>query len=97
MNASVILLISACIYLAIGVPVAFALGLSTVTALMRMTGMGQNSSLGLLSSSTPVLSSHRAPSSVSPWMKARIKKNRPSYLQNLWMSCALSKVYIHIA
>jgi tripartite ATP-independent transporter DctM subunit len=34
MNASVVLLISACIYLAIGVPVAFALGLSTVTALL---------------------------------------------------------------
>ena len=34
MNASVILLISACIYLTIGVPVAFALGLSTVTALL---------------------------------------------------------------
>lgn len=34
MSASVILLISACIYLAIGVPVAFALGLSTVTALL---------------------------------------------------------------
>ena len=34
MNASVILLISACIYLAIGVPVAFALGLSTITALL---------------------------------------------------------------
>lgn len=34
MNASAILLISACIYLAIGVPVAFALGLSTVTALL---------------------------------------------------------------
>lgn len=34
MNASVILLISACIYLAIGVPVSFALGLSTVTALL---------------------------------------------------------------
>lgn len=34
MNASVILLISACIYLAVGVPVAFALGLSTVTALL---------------------------------------------------------------
>ncbi len=33
MSASVILLISVCIYLAIGVPVAFALGLSTVTAL----------------------------------------------------------------
>jgi len=33
-NASVILLISACIYLAVGVPVAFALGLSTVTALL---------------------------------------------------------------
>ena len=31
MSASVILLISACIYLAVGVPVAFALGLSTVT------------------------------------------------------------------
>jgi len=34
MSASVILLISACIYLAIGVPVAFALGLSTITALL---------------------------------------------------------------
>jgi tripartite ATP-independent transporter DctM subunit len=34
MSASLILLISACIYLAIGVPVAFALGLSTVTALV---------------------------------------------------------------
>ena len=34
MSASVVLLISACIYLAIGVPVAFALGLSTVTALL---------------------------------------------------------------
>ena len=34
MNASVVLLISACVYLAIGVPVAFALGLSTVTALL---------------------------------------------------------------
>ena len=34
MSASVILLISACIYLAIGVPVAFALGLATVTALL---------------------------------------------------------------
>lgn len=34
MNASVVLLISACIYLAIGVPVAFALGLSTITALL---------------------------------------------------------------
>ena len=34
MSASVILLISACIYLAVGVPVAFALGLSTVTALL---------------------------------------------------------------
>jgi C4-dicarboxylate transporter DctM subunit len=34
MSASVILLVSACIYLAIGVPVAFALGLSTVTALV---------------------------------------------------------------
>jgi tripartite ATP-independent transporter DctM subunit len=34
MNASVVLLVSACIYLAIGVPVAFALGLSTVTALL---------------------------------------------------------------
>ena len=33
MSASVILLISVCVYLAIGVPVAFALGLSTVTAL----------------------------------------------------------------
>jgi len=34
MNASVILLVSVCIYLAIGVPVAFALGLSTITALV---------------------------------------------------------------
>ncbi|MEY2618134.1 MAG: hypothetical protein RL522_1136 [Pseudomonadota bacterium] len=34
MSASVILLVSACLYLAIGVPVAFALGLSTVTALV---------------------------------------------------------------
>lgn len=34
MNASAILLISACVYLAIGVPVAFALGLSTMTALL---------------------------------------------------------------
>ena len=33
MSASAILLISVCVYLAIGVPVAFALGLSTVTAL----------------------------------------------------------------
>jgi tripartite ATP-independent transporter DctM subunit len=33
-SASLILLISACIYLTIGVPVAFALGLSTVTALV---------------------------------------------------------------
>lgn len=36
MNASAILLISVCVYLAIGVPVAFALGLSTVTALLVM-------------------------------------------------------------
>lgn len=34
MSASLILLLSACLYLAIGVPVAFALGLSTVTALL---------------------------------------------------------------
>ena len=34
MSASVILLIAACVYLAIGVPVAFALGLSTITALV---------------------------------------------------------------
>jgi len=34
MSASVILLISVCIYLAIGVPVAFALGLATITALL---------------------------------------------------------------
>jgi tripartite ATP-independent transporter DctM subunit len=34
MSASTILLISVCVYLAIGVPVAFALGLSTVTALL---------------------------------------------------------------
>ncbi|UUZ70454.1 TRAP transporter large permease [Polaromonas sp. P1(28)-13] len=33
MNASLVLLLSACAYLALGVPVAFALGLSTVTAL----------------------------------------------------------------
>jgi tripartite ATP-independent transporter DctM subunit len=38
MNASVALLISACVYLAIGVPVAFALGLSTVTALLVSGG-----------------------------------------------------------
>ncbi|WP_332777871.1 TRAP transporter large permease [Polaromonas sp.] len=34
MSASAVLLITACIYLAVGVPVAFALGLSTVTALL---------------------------------------------------------------
>lgn len=34
MSPSVLLLVSACVYLAIGVPVAFALGLSTVTALL---------------------------------------------------------------
>lgn len=34
MSASLILLLSACVFLAIGVPVAFALGLSTVTALL---------------------------------------------------------------
>jgi tripartite ATP-independent transporter DctM subunit len=34
MSASLILIISACIYLTIGVPVAFALGLSTITALV---------------------------------------------------------------
>jgi len=34
MSASAILLISVCVYLALGVPVAFALGLSTVTALL---------------------------------------------------------------
>jgi tripartite ATP-independent transporter DctM subunit len=34
MSASLILLIAACVYLAIGVPVAFALGLSTITALL---------------------------------------------------------------
>jgi tripartite ATP-independent transporter DctM subunit len=33
MNASLVLLLSVCAYLALGVPVAFALGLSTVTAL----------------------------------------------------------------
>ena len=32
MSASLILLMAACVYLAIGVPVAFALGLSTITA-----------------------------------------------------------------
>jgi tripartite ATP-independent transporter DctM subunit len=36
MNASAILLIAVCVYLALGVPVAFALGLSTVTALLVM-------------------------------------------------------------
>jgi len=34
MSASAILLVSVCVYLALGVPVAFALGLSTVTALL---------------------------------------------------------------
>jgi tripartite ATP-independent transporter DctM subunit len=34
MSPSVILLLSVCIYLALGVPVAFALGMSTVTALL---------------------------------------------------------------
>lgn len=34
MSASVVLLLSVCIYLAIGVPVAFALGMSTITALL---------------------------------------------------------------
>ena len=34
MSASLILLVSVCVYLALGVPVAFALGLSTVTALL---------------------------------------------------------------
>ncbi len=34
MSASLILMLSACLFLAIGVPVAFALGLSTVTALL---------------------------------------------------------------
>jgi C4-dicarboxylate transporter, DctM subunit len=34
MSASLILLIAACVYLALGVPVAFALGLSTITALL---------------------------------------------------------------
>jgi tripartite ATP-independent transporter DctM subunit len=34
MSPSVILLLSVCVYLAIGVPVAFALGLSTLTALL---------------------------------------------------------------
>jgi len=38
MSASLILLLSACAYLAIGVPVAFALGLSTLTALTLGTG-----------------------------------------------------------
>ncbi|NBW67244.1 MAG: TRAP transporter large permease [Betaproteobacteria bacterium] len=37
MSASLILILSVCVYLAIGVPVAFALGLSTVTAL-TLTG-----------------------------------------------------------
>ena len=34
MDASVVLIVSACVFLAIGVPVAFALGLSTVTTLI---------------------------------------------------------------
>ncbi|MBP6644850.1 MAG: TRAP transporter large permease [Burkholderiaceae bacterium] len=34
MSASVVLLLSVCVYLAIGVPVAFALGMSTITALL---------------------------------------------------------------
>lgn len=34
MSASLILLVSVCVYLALGVPVAFALGLSTATALL---------------------------------------------------------------
>ena len=34
MNASLLLIISACVFLAIGVPVAFALGLATVTTLI---------------------------------------------------------------
>ncbi|MGJ7497699.1 TRAP transporter large permease [Variovorax sp. RT4R15] len=34
MDASVVLIVSACLFLAIGVPVAFALGLSTVTTLI---------------------------------------------------------------
>ncbi|MGF6345793.1 TRAP transporter large permease [Variovorax sp. W2I14] len=34
MDASIVLIVSACIFLAIGVPVAFALGLSTVTTLI---------------------------------------------------------------
>lgn len=37
MSASLILLLAVCIFLAMGVPVAFALGLSTVTAL-ALTG-----------------------------------------------------------
>ncbi|HEX7889423.1 MAG TPA: TRAP transporter large permease [Ramlibacter sp.] len=34
MSASLVLVLSACVYLAIGVPVAFALGIATVTALL---------------------------------------------------------------
>lgn len=34
MDASIVLIVSACVFLAIGVPVAFALGLSTVTTLI---------------------------------------------------------------
>jgi TRAP-type mannitol/chloroaromatic compound transport system permease large subunit len=34
MNPSLVLIIAACVYLAIGVPVAFALGLATATALL---------------------------------------------------------------
>lgn len=50
--------------------VSFCSALSAVTARTRMTGMGQNSSLGLESSSTPALSSQRAPSNVRPVMNA---------------------------
>mmetsp|Transcript_31123 Transcript_31123/g.92755 ORF Transcript_31123/g.92755 Transcript_31123/m.92755 type:complete len:299 (+) Transcript_31123:359-1255(+) len=49
-----------------------------------MTGIGQKSSLGLESSSTPALSSQRHPSSVSPWM------NAPSRLgASIWSGCFL--------
>ena len=34
MDASIVLIVSACVFLAIGVPVAFALGLSTAATLI---------------------------------------------------------------
>ncbi|GIL88459.1 hypothetical protein Vretimale_15381 [Volvox reticuliferus] len=49
---------------------SFISALSCVTARTKITGIGQNSSLGLESSRAPILSSQRAPSSVSPWINA---------------------------